>query len=593
MKLNIGKLLPSRSGGSMKVGTKIFALVGFCLALLVLVAGTGVYQMDKIGAELIGIADRDLPLTNGLTEITVHRLEQEVVFARGIRLGEEMVERTDIRGEFEKSVQEFGELTDNLEKKFEESETIAREAIDTATKKEEIEIFSKALKTLEKIAMEFKEYDQLSRQALDLIAAGKVDDTLAMLPKIEEFQEGLEKRLEDTLVGMAEFTVRAAENAEQYEKFAVVMMLATAAIALITGIGAAYLLITRSITRPLNEVVAGINALTSGDLSLDVEVRNDDEIGAVAKAYATFRENLARTKQLEKEQEEARLAEEKRQAIVNSATSEFVTNIGEIVDTVSSASTELQTTAQAMSSIAEETSNQATAVAVASDQASSNVNSVSSATEEMSSSISEINSQVIQASEASQKAVEDVSATAKQMEALAQTADKIGEVISMISDIAEQTNLLALNATIESARAGEAGKGFAVVASEVKALANETAKATEGISELVQEIQVATGDAVISISGIGDIISQVNETSTAIAAAMEEQGAATQEIARNVTEAAAGTNEVSSSISGVTQASQETGTASVQVTSAAEELSRQGTLLKSEVDKYLTQIQAA
>jgi len=208
----------------------------------------------------------------------------------------------------------------------------------------------------------------------------------------------------------------------------------------------------------------------------------------------------------------------------------------------------------------------------------------------MSHSISEINQQVSQASAAAKQAVTDVEETGSQMEALASTADKIGEVIRIISDIAEQTNLLALNATIESARAGEAGKGFAVVASEVKELASQTGKATEQIGEQVTEIQNATKQAVVSIANIGNVIRQVDETSASIAASMAEQGAATQEIARNVQEAASGTEEVTRNITGVSQASQEAGAASNQVMSAAGELSKQAEMMKTEVNKFIGQI---
>ncbi|MDH3580942.1 MAG: methyl-accepting chemotaxis protein [Hyphomicrobiales bacterium] len=351
----------------------------------------------------------------------------------------------------------------------------------------------------------------------------------------------------------------------------------------------------RSIATPLVGMTASMKRLADGDLATDVPAQNrKDEIGEMSAAVQVFKENAIRNKELEADQvKQKQRAEEEKRAAMNKLADDFDASVGGIVETVSSASAELNTTAQSMSSIAEETSSQANAVAAASEEASTNVQTVASATEEMSNSIAEINTQVADAANASKKAVEDVEKTSGQMETLAATADKIGEVISMISDIAEQTNLLALNATIESARAGEAGKGFAVVATEVKALANETAKATEGISSLIAEIQSATGDAVTSIGEIGTVIKQLEEASTAIAAAMEEQGATTQEVARNVTEAAAGTQEVSSSIAGVTQASQEAGTASSQVTSAAEELSRQSEAMRTEVAKLLDQVRAA
>ncbi len=351
----------------------------------------------------------------------------------------------------------------------------------------------------------------------------------------------------------------------------------------------------KSVTGPLLNTVGAMKRLAEGDHDVEIQgFKRQDEIGQMAGAVQIFKESSIRNKELEAEQvKQKKRAEEEQRETMNNLADDFDSSVGGIIETVSSAAAELNSTAQSMASIAEETSSRAGAVAAASEEASANVQTVASATEQMSTTVQEINTQVADASLAAKKAVEDVATTAGQMKTLAETADKIGDVVSLIQDIAEQTNLLALNATIESARAGEAGKGFAVVASEVKALATETAKATESISEHILEIQSATGDAVTSIDDIGNVIKRIEESSTAIAAAMEEQGATTQEVARNVQEAASGTQEVSSNISGVTQASQEAGAASGQVTSAAGELSRQSELLKAEVMKFLEQVRAA
>jgi methyl-accepting chemotaxis protein len=387
--------------------------------------------------------------------------------------------------------------------------------------------------------------------------------------------------------------VDANSNAENISTL-LTMQWALLALGLAAG-GAIAFFTSRSISTPLIRMTGAMKQLADGDLETEIpDQGRKDEIGDMSGAVQVFKENAVRNKELEADQERQKeIAEEEKRKTMNQLADDFDASVGGIVDTVSSASAELNSTAQSMASISEETSNQASAVAAASEQASANVQTVASATEEMTASISEINSQLAQASEVSKQAVENVEKTSSQMEELAQTADKVGEVVSMISDIAEQTNLLALNATIESARAGEAGKGFAVVASEVKALANETAKATEDIAEHIQKIQAATKGAVTSIGDIRTVVKQLEETSTVIAAAMEEQGATTQEISRNVQEAATGTKEVSSSIVGVTQASQEAGAASGQVTSAASELSQQSELMKSEVEKFLKQVRTA
>jgi methyl-accepting chemotaxis protein len=264
-----------------------------------------------------------------------------------------------------------------------------------------------------------------------------------------------------------------------------------------------------------------------------------------------------------------------------------------VVDAVSNASVDLQKAAQSMSATAEQTSRQATAVAAASEQASANVQTVAASTEEMSSSIAEISRQVEQSTQIARKAVDEAQHTTGTMAGLAEAAQKIGLVVQLIQDIASQTNLLALNATIEAARAGDAGKGFAVVASEVKSLATQTGKATEEIGGQITAIQAATGQAVSAMKSIDGTIGEISEISTTIAAAMEEQGAATREITRNTQEAARGTQDVSSNVAGVTQSASETGTAAAQVLGSAAELEKQADSLRAGVDDFLAKIRAA
>ena len=382
--------------------------------------------------------------------------------------------------------------------------------------------------------------------------------------------------------------LNAAEAASQKS------FVAVSGTALILAIGFAWL-IGRSITGPVQSLTGTMRELAGGNNDIDVDFTDrKNEIGSMARAVEVFRENAVRTTELEEEQKllAERSAAEKR-SMMESLADQFETSVGAIVERVSSTATRLDTSAQTMARVSEHTSERAENAALASGQTTENVSVVASAAEEMTASISEINQQVIRASEASKSAAEDVSHTATQMESLANMADKIGEVVSMISDIAEQTNLLALNATIESARAGEAGKGFAVVASEVKALANETAKATENISELVTEIQAETKTAVGSIGKIGDVMQDLEHSSSAIASAMEEQGATTQSVAENVAQAANGTRDVSDSIQVVKDASEESSQATHEVQASIDELTEQSNLLRDEVDRFLGQIRAA
>ena len=287
-----------------------------------------------------------------------------------------------------------------------------------------------------------------------------------------------------------------------------------------------------------------------------------------------------------------KMAAEKK-ATIGRLASEFENAIGNIVGTVSSASTELEASAGALTATAERSRELAARVAMASEEASTNVQSVASATEQMTSSVQEIGRQVHESSRIAGEAVDQARKTNDRVGELAKAAARIGDVVELINNIAGQTNLLALNATIEAARAGEAGRGFAVVASEVKALAEQTAKATGEISQQINGIQSATDESVLAIKEIGNTIGKMSEIASTIAAAVEEQGAATQEISRNVQQAAAGTTLVSSNITDVQRGATETGSASAEVLSAARSLSSDSSRLSVEVGKFLSSVRAA
>ncbi|MBL9035952.1 MAG: HAMP domain-containing protein [Rhodospirillaceae bacterium] len=364
-----------------------------------------------------------------------------------------------------------------------------------------------------------------------------------------------------------------------------------AVLAVFVGIG---LFGVRSVTRPLAELTEAMRVMAGGNYDTQIPAtERPDELGDMAKAADFFRGKLIEGRDLAATQAAEQERQIERGKRMEAAVTKFDEVITEIVGSVSSAATELQSTAQSLSATAEETSQQSNAVAAAAEQMTQNVQTVASATEELTSSIREIGNQVTESTRIVGTAVTQAEDTNGKVKTLAEAAQKIGDVVTLINEIAGQTNLLALNATIEAARAGEAGKGFAVVASEVKNLATQTAKATEEISGQVRSIQEATETSAQAIEGIAQTINRVNEISTAIASAVEEQGAATQEISRNVQEASSGTAEVSSNITGVTQASQQTSAGSTQVLSAASELAKNGERLRQEVESFLHTVRAA
>lgn len=384
------------------------------------------------------------------------------------------------------------------------------------------------------------------------------------------------------------------KTAEEYAFTSWLLLIASAAAVLI-ALSLGYFVGQYGIARPIRSIVSLLQQLASGDYGADVHSADrHDEVGDVARTALVFKENGVAKIRMEAEQKEneARTAAQRRSDMLKLADG-FEAAVGEIIEIVSSASTELEASASSLTATADRSQQMATTVAAASEEAATNVQSVAAATEELTSSVNEISRQVQESAGMARTAVTQARATTSRVSELSKAAARIGDVVELINTIAGQTNLLALNATIEAARAGEAGRGFAVVASEVKALAEQTAKATGEIGAQIGGIQTATQDSVGAIGDISISIERLSEIASTIASAVEEQGAATQEISRNVQQAAQGTQAVSSNVVDVQRGATETGTASSQVLSSAQSLSRESNRLRLEVGKFLETVRAA
>jgi methyl-accepting chemotaxis protein len=559
---------------------KIFFKVGLIVAVLgaVMVGSVGfaVLRMNQVGSEYADLVSRvDASATvmaRGARRIENYRASAFQLLTENTEAGnarllarnvddQKVFEKimTKVEADLPEKSQRIAEVTDKFKKVFAACEPVIKFASTTRTVEE----------------------NQQAVQRMSAECDGLID------PAIDD-----QAKLVEELVNFAHDT---SEQLGHTSRASIMTVAIAAVVGLLLSLAGATWIAVNGLSNPISRLKAVMERLAANDLAIDVPSRERrDEVGDMARTVEVFKTNAMEVARLREEQQAAEAAAvERRRHDMYALADQFEGAVGEIIATVSSASTQLEASANTLTVTTTKAQDVTRTVASASEEASANVQSVASATEEMSSSINEISRQVQESARIASDAVSQAQKTNTRVADLAKAASRIGDVIELINTIAGQTNLLALNATIEAARAGDAGRGFAVVASEVKALADQTGKATGEISQQIAQMQQATNESVDAIREIGTIINRMSEIASTIASAVEEQGAATREIARNVQQAAQGTQQVSANIIEVEHGATETGSASNQVLSAAQLLSRDSGRLKEQVSKFLGTVRAA
>ncbi|WP_291152285.1 HAMP domain-containing methyl-accepting chemotaxis protein [Hyphomicrobium sp.] len=558
--------------------TKILAVIGVMAAVAVTITYFGTTSLSSLNAAT------DLMEKKAGGALLAARLARDAI---SLNRAEYMLAanptestRTTVRKSVDADLKEFKERFEKMKEATSEKDAAHIAAIQSA----------------------FAEYEKELLQTF-VVAEGVVDFTAST--EVQKLQATVAssatavQHLRDSISKLygaldAEVSSVSAAATDEYNR-TVRFMLIVATLGIGLGLAMGFVIGQFGIVKPLRDMVRVLQNLATGNFQVEITGQErGDEIGEVAKTAVVFRDNAAQKVRLEEEQAASeKRAVETRKAEMRKLADSFQSAVGTIVEAVSSASSQLEGAATSLTSTAETTQQRSGMVAAASEQTSVNVQGVAAASEQLASTVTEIGRQVQESSNIAAQAVHQASKTNDQVTQLSETANRIGNVVGLINTIASQTNLLALNATIEAARAGDAGKGFAVVAQEVKALAAQTAKATNEIAAQISGMQTATDEAVAAIQEITTTIAKMSEISGAIAAAVEEQSATTQEISRNVMEAAKGTSEVAMSITDVSQGASDTGTASAQVLSSARQLSSDSRSLREQVDSFLRTVRAA
>ncbi|MEP1442969.1 MAG: methyl-accepting chemotaxis protein [Hyphomicrobiales bacterium] len=575
------------------LGAKIYFIISLCLAALCGIALFSFIQVKSIGVELTAIAEEDIPFTANLGKATTHQLEQTIQLERMLKYKAEAQLFEVAPVHFEKAKDSFFKHGKEVKKELIASEKLAEAIISHANSPEMTEKFGNLLTLLKQIEHEHDEFEVHVRDLIKSLNSNNLEEALKTGEKIDAEAEHLDHEIQKALNEVTTFTSKATIRAAEHEQQTEFWLITVSLLLLITMIPLSIFMVQFSILKPLKYTLSTIGLLSSGKTDDEVAIHSKDEIGDILKGLEGFRLKLIDNKRLEEEAGESQQEAMVRADKIESLNIAFDQSVNGILTAVAGAAVQLNGTAQTMTSASQQTQDQSKQILHMTESASSNAQSVSSAVEQLTASTKEIGAQIERATTVTSEAVSEVGEVQTETTVMVKNAQKINEVVELISNITEQTNLLALNATIEAARAGDAGKGFAVVASEVKQLANQTATATEQITNQIASMQQNTEKTAGAIGVIVNRITNANEAIENIACAVEQQGLAIEEININVLQVSDSTHEISSTMDEVTSAASKTSVSATDVLGAAQQLDNEANTLRNEINQFLSSVKAA